>query len=78
MLLHSALPHLTGVASPPLIPLGGRLVRGYLMECIGVKYRKINIYSQLSDYNSQKIILCERSSTLPPRYSYVLGIQCVG
>ena len=50
-------PPLSGVASPPLIPLGGRLVRGYLLECIGVKYRKINIYSQLSDYNSQIIIL---------------------
>ena len=62
---------------PPLIPLGGRLVRGYLMECIGVKYRKINIYSQLSDYNSQKIILCERNSTLPPLICYISISQYV-
>ena len=40
------------------------------MECIGVKRHNINIYSQLSDYNSQKIFFCERSSTLPPHGSY--------
>ena len=70
-------PTLDWSGKPPLIPLGGRLVRGYLMECIGVKYRKINIYSQLSDYNSQKIILCERSSTLPPLICYISNSQYV-
>ena len=62
---------------PTLYWSGFSVVRGYLMECIGVKYYKINIYSQLYDYNSQKIILCERSSTLPPLICYISISQYV-
>ena len=73
----STSPPLPGVASPPLIPLGGRLVRGYLLECIGVKQHKINIYSQLFGDYSLKIFYVVCNSTLPPRRGYSSNNQCV-
>ena len=63
----STSPPLPGVASPPLIPLGGRLFRGYLLECIGVEWHKINIYSQLFGDYFLKIFFVVCNSTLPPR-----------
>ena len=70
-------PPLPGMASPPLIPLGGRLVRGYLMKCIEVKWHKINIYSQLFGYYSLKIFFVVCNSTLPPQGGYLSKYQCV-
>ena len=73
----STSPPLPGVASPPLIPLGGRLVRGYLLECIGVKQHKINIYSQLFGYYFLKIFYVVCNSTLPPQGGYLSKYQYV-
>ena len=70
-------PPLSGVASPPLISLGGRLVRGYLMKCIEVKWHKINIYSQLFGDYFLKIFFVVCNSTLPPRRGYSSNNQCV-
>ena len=70
-------PPLSGVASPPLIPLGGRLVRRYLMKCIEVKWHKINIYSQLFGYYFLKIFYVVCNSTLPPRRGYSFNSQYV-
>ena len=65
------------MASPPLIPLGGRLVRGYLLECIRVKQHKINIYSQLFGYYFLKIFYVVCNSTLPPQGGYLSKYQYV-
>ena len=66
------------MASPPLIPLGGRLVRGYLLECIRVEWHKINIYSQLFGYYFLKIFYVVCNSTLPPQGGYLSKYQDVG
>ena len=53
------------------------MIKGYLLECIGVEWHKINIYSQLFGCYSLKIFFCERSSTLPPCEGYTSNNQRV-
>ena len=47
------------------------------MECIGVEWYKINIYSQLFGCYSLKIFFVVCNSTLPPQHSYHFDNQGV-
>ena len=53
------------------------MIRGYLMECKGVKWYKINIYSQLFGCYSLKIFFVVCNSTLPPQGGYLSKFQYV-
>ena len=53
------------------------MIRGYLMECIGVEQQEINIYSQLFGCYSLKIFFVVCNSTLPPRGGYLSKYQRV-
>ena len=53
------------------------MIRGYLMECIGVEWHKINIYLQLFGCYSLKIFYVVCNSTLPPQGGYSPKYQCV-
>ena len=51
------------------------MIKGYLMECMGVEWHKINIYSQLFGYYSLKIFFVVCNSTLPPQGGYLSKYQ---
>ena len=53
------------------------MIRGYLMECMGVEWHKINIYSQLFGCYSLKIFFVVCNSTLPPQGGYLSKYQYV-
>ena len=53
------------------------MIKGYLLECIGVEWHKINIYSQLFGCYSLKIFFVVCNSTLPPRRGYSSKYQHV-
>ena len=53
------------------------MIKGYLIECIGVEWHKINIYSQLFGYYSLKIFFVVCNSTLPPQGGYLSTYQRV-
>ena len=53
------------------------MIRGYLLECIGVKQQEINIYSQLFGCYSLKIFFVVCNSTLPPLEGYLSKYQYV-
>ena len=53
------------------------MIKGYLMECMGVEWHEINIYSQLFGCYSLKIFFVVCNSTLPPRGSYRFDNQWI-
>ena len=53
------------------------MIKGYLLECMGVEWYKINIYSQLFGCYSLKIFFVVCNSTLPPQGGYLSNYQRV-
>ena len=53
------------------------MIKGYLLEWIGVEWHKINIYSQLFGCYSLKIFFVVCNSTLPPQGGYSSNYQRV-